>query len=102
MSGLDYVVLAILSTTAIVIIGFAVKACHILNKDWRRGHSLLELKPGPPTFKEIDLKVQSTTTGPTTIPTRSSFKVTHEIHTSIGTCLERSPQETRQIPEMPI
>ena len=81
MSGLDYVVLAILSTTAIVIIGFAVKACHIFKKDWNRGHSLLEIRPVPPKFKEIDLKVQSTTTGPPTIPSNPSSKVTHEIHT---------------------
>jgi hypothetical protein len=45
VNGLDLVVLAILSTTAIVIIGFAAKNCHILKKNWSRDHSLLEIKP---------------------------------------------------------
>ena len=45
MNGLDFVVLSILSTTVIVIIGFAAKACHILKKDWNRGQSLVEIKP---------------------------------------------------------
>ena len=45
MNGLDLVVLSILSTTVIVVIGCAVKACQILKKDWNRGHSLVEVKP---------------------------------------------------------
>ncbi len=52
MNGLDLVVLAILSTTAIVIIGFAVKNCHILKKNWSRDHSLLEIKPVPQPLKK--------------------------------------------------
>ena len=55
MNGLDLVVLAILSTTAIVIVGFAAKAYCILRKDWNRGHSLLEVKPFPPAAKEESL-----------------------------------------------
>jgi hypothetical protein len=51
---LDLVVLAILSTTAIVIIGFVAKARHILNNDGRRGHSLLEIKPVPQPLKNLD------------------------------------------------
>lgn len=53
VNGIDFVVLAIISTTAIVIIGFIAKACYVLKKDWRRGPSLLEIKPAsqpiPPT-----------------------------------------------------
>ena len=49
------VVLAILSTTAIVIVGFAAKAYYILRNDWNRGHSLLEVKPLPPAAKEENL-----------------------------------------------
>ena len=55
MNGLDLVVLAILSTTAIVIVGFAAKAYCILRNDWNRGHSLLEVKPLPPAAKEENL-----------------------------------------------
>jgi len=47
VNGIDFVVLAIISTTAIVIIGLVAKACCILKKDWRRGPSLLEIKPAP-------------------------------------------------------
>jgi len=47
VNGIDFVVLAFISTTAIVIIGFVAKACYILKKDWRRGPSLLEIKPAP-------------------------------------------------------
>jgi hypothetical protein len=47
VSGIDFIVLAILSTTAIVIVGWVVKACYTLKKDWRRGPSLLEIKPAP-------------------------------------------------------
>ena len=47
MNGIDFVVLAFISTTAIVIVGFVAKACYILKKDWRRGPSLLEIKPAP-------------------------------------------------------
>ena len=54
MNVLDLVVLAILSATAIVIIGFAAKARHILNNDGRRGHSLLEIKPVPQPLKNLD------------------------------------------------
>ena len=46
------IVLAILSTTAIVIVGFAAKAYYILRNDWNRGHSLLEVKPLPPPLKK--------------------------------------------------
>ena len=55
MNGLDLVVLAILSTTAIVIVGFAAKAYYTLKNDWNRGHSLLEVKPLPPAAKEESL-----------------------------------------------
>ena len=51
MNGLDLVVLAILSTTAIVIVGFAAKVYCMLRNDWNRGHSLLEVKPIPPAAK---------------------------------------------------
>ena len=52
VNGLDLVVLAILSTMAIVIVGFAAKAYFILRNDCNRGHSLLEIKPLPPAAKE--------------------------------------------------
>ena len=53
MNGLDFIVLAMLSTTAIVVIGFVAKACHILKKDWRRGPSLLEIKSLPqPIYRQ--------------------------------------------------
>ena len=55
MNGLDLVILAILSTTAIVIVGFAAKVYCILRNDWNQGHSLLELKPLPPAAKEKNL-----------------------------------------------
>ena len=55
MNGLDLVVLAILSTTAIVIVGFAAKAYYILRNDWNRGHSLLEVRPLPPAAEEESL-----------------------------------------------
>ena len=55
MNGLDLVILAILSTTAIVIVGFAAKVYCILRNDWNQGHSLLELKPLPPASKEENL-----------------------------------------------
>lgn len=55
MNGLDLVVLAILSTTAIVIVGFAAKAYCILRNDWNRSHSLLEVKPLSPAAKEENL-----------------------------------------------
>ena len=49
------VVLAILSTTAIVIVGFAAKTYYMLRNDWNRGHSLLEIKPLPPPAEEESL-----------------------------------------------
>ncbi len=52
MNGLDLVILAILSTSAIVIVGLAAKAYSILRNDWNRDHSLLEVKPLPPPSKE--------------------------------------------------
>ena len=52
MNGLDLVVLAILSTTAIVIVGFAAKVYNILRNDWNKGHSLLEVKPLAPAAEE--------------------------------------------------
>ena len=55
MNGLDLVILAILSTTAIVIVGFAAKVYCILRNDWNRGHSLLEVKSLPPADKEESL-----------------------------------------------
>ena len=55
MNGLDLVILAILSTTAIVIVGFAAKAYSILRNDWNRGHSLLEVKPSSPSVEEDSL-----------------------------------------------
>ena len=55
VNGLDLVVLAILSTTAIVIVGFAAKAYSILRNDWNRGHSLLEVKPSSPSVEEDSL-----------------------------------------------
>ena len=54
MNVLDLVVLAILSTTAIVILGFVAKARHILNNDRRRSRSLLEIKPVPQPLKNLD------------------------------------------------
>jgi hypothetical protein len=47
VNGIDFVLLAIILTTAILIIRFVAKACYILKKDWRRGPSLLEIKPAP-------------------------------------------------------
>jgi len=61
VNGLDFVVLAILSTTAIVILGFAAKACHVLKKDWSRGHSLLEIKPVPQPLKKLDRRSTGST-----------------------------------------
>ena len=55
MNGLDLVILAILSTTAIVIVGFAAKVYSILRNDWNRGHSLLEVKPSSPSVEEDSL-----------------------------------------------
>jgi hypothetical protein len=55
VNGLDLVVLAILSTTAIVIVGFAAKAYYILRNDWNRGHSLLEVRPLPPAAEDESL-----------------------------------------------
>ena len=55
MNGLDLVILAILSTTAIFIVGFAAKAYCILRNDWNRGHSLLEAKPLAPAAEEENL-----------------------------------------------
>jgi hypothetical protein len=55
VNGLDLVVLAILSTTAIVIVGFAAKVYCILRNDRNRGHSLLEAKQIPPAAKEESL-----------------------------------------------
>ena len=55
MNGLDLVILAILSTTAIVIVGFAAKVYSILRNDWNRGHSLLEVKPSAPSVEEDSL-----------------------------------------------
>ena len=55
MNGIDLVILAILSTTAIVIVGFAAKVYCILRYDWNRGHSLLEVKPLAPADKEESL-----------------------------------------------
>ena len=55
MNGLDLVILAILSTTAIVLVGFAAKAYCIIRNDSNRGHSLLEVKPLPPTAEEESL-----------------------------------------------
>ena len=48
MNGIDLVVLAILSTTAIVIVGCAAKAYCLLKNDWIQSHSLLEVKHLPP------------------------------------------------------
>jgi len=47
VNGIDFVVLAIVLTTAIVIVGCVAKACYTLKRDWRRGPSLLEIKPAP-------------------------------------------------------
>jgi hypothetical protein len=51
LNGLDLVILAILSTTAIVIVGFAAKVYCILRNDWNRGHGLMEIKPLSPDAK---------------------------------------------------
>jgi hypothetical protein len=48
VNGIDLVVLAILSTTAIVIVGCAAKAYCLLKNDWNQSHSLLEVKHLPP------------------------------------------------------
>ena len=48
VNGIDLIVLAILSTTAIVIVGFAAKAYCLLKSDWNQSHSLLEVKHLPP------------------------------------------------------
>ena len=56
MNGLDLVILAILSTTAIVLVGFAAKAYCIIRNDSNRGHSLLEVKPIPPAAEEENLE----------------------------------------------
>jgi len=55
VNGLDLVILAILSTTAIVIVGFAAKVYCILRNDWNQGHSLLEVKPLPPAAEKENL-----------------------------------------------
>jgi hypothetical protein len=55
VNGFDLVILAILSTTAIVIVGFAAKAYYIIRYDWNRGHSLLEVKPVPPAAEKESL-----------------------------------------------
>jgi hypothetical protein len=47
VTGIEFVLLSIVSATAILIVGFVAKACNILKKDWRRGPSLLEIKPAP-------------------------------------------------------
>jgi hypothetical protein len=47
VNGIDFVLLSIVSATAILIVGFVAKACYILKKDWRRGPSLFEIKPAP-------------------------------------------------------
>lgn len=52
MSGFDLFILAIASTTAIFMVGFAAKVYCILRKDLNRGQSILELKSVHETIKE--------------------------------------------------
>ncbi len=52
MDGFDLFVLAIVSTTAIFMVGFVAKAYCILRKDWNRGQSILELKQVPESLKK--------------------------------------------------
>jgi hypothetical protein len=52
LNGLDLVVLAVLTTTAIVIVGFVAKAYSIIKNDWNQGQSLLEVKPLPSDVKK--------------------------------------------------
>jgi hypothetical protein len=55
VNGIDLVVLAILSTTAIVLVGFAAKAYCLLKYDWNQRHSLLESKQEPPADEKDTL-----------------------------------------------
>ena len=57
MNGIDLIVLAILSTTAIVIVGFAAKAYCLLKSDWNQSHSLLEVKHLPPADEKDTLSL---------------------------------------------
>jgi hypothetical protein len=59
VNGFDFVVLAILSTTAIVIIAMVAKACQNLKKDGRRGPSLLEIKPAPQPISRQHLNLEN-------------------------------------------
>ena len=52
VNGIDLVVLAILSTTAIVLVGFAAKAYCMLRNDWNQRDSLMEVKQLPPGGEE--------------------------------------------------
>jgi hypothetical protein len=55
LNGIDLVILAILTTTAIVIVGLAAKAYDMLRNDWRHKESLLELKSLPPVAEKDHL-----------------------------------------------
>jgi hypothetical protein len=57
LNGIDLIILAILTTTAIVIVGFAAKAYDMLRNDWRHKDSLLELKSLPPVAKKDNLSL---------------------------------------------
>lgn len=52
MDGFDLFILAIASTTAIFMVGFAAKVYCILKKDLNRGQSVLDLKPAGETIKK--------------------------------------------------
>lgn len=55
MNGIDLVILAIVTTTAIVIVGFAAKAYGMLRNDCRHKESLLEIKSLPPDAEKDHL-----------------------------------------------
>ena len=74
MDGLDLVILAIASTAAIFMVGFAAKVYCILRKDWNRGQSILELNPKVAEAAEFQKKprIESYEIGPA-IPPGGSF-----------------------------
>jgi hypothetical protein len=47
VNGFDFVVIALLLATAIVLLVLAAKKRHILKNNWSRSHSLLELDSVP-------------------------------------------------------
>ena len=73
MDGLDLVILAIASTAAIFMVGFAAKVYCILRKDWNRGQSILELDPKVAEAAEFPnkMRTESSEVGPALPPGES-------------------------------